>query len=51
MSMDEKIRKKREKTSKQTDDELAQMFMDEVAKRFKNGRGVDYVFLDACFDE
>ena len=46
-----KNRKKREKASKQTDDELAQQYMEEVAKRFKIGRGIDYVFLDACFDE
>jgi len=51
MPMDEKNRKKREKATKQTDDALAQKYMEEVAKRFENGRGIDYVFLDSCFDE
>merc|ERR1712037_439765 len=51
MPMDEKAKKKREKNSKQSDDELAQKYMAEVAKRFKNGKQIDYVFLDSCFDK
>merc|ERR1712037_341791 len=51
MPMDEKAKKKREKNSKQSDDELAQKYMVEVAKRFKNGKQIDYVFLDSCFDK
>merc|ERR1712037_1037625 len=51
MPMDEKAKKKREKNSKQTDDELAKKYMEEVAKRFKKGKGIDYVFLDSCFDK
>merc|ERR1712210_142152 len=49
--MDEKAKKKREKNSKQSDDELAQKYMAEVAKRFKHGKQIDYVFLDSCFDK
>merc|ERR1712037_306971 len=51
MPMDEKAKKKREKNSKQSDDELAQKYMAEVAKRFKHGKQIDYVFLDSCFDK
>jgi len=51
MPMDEKAKKKREKNSKQTDDELAEKYMEEVAKRFKKGKGIDYVFLDSCCDK
>merc|ERR1712051_799031 len=51
MPMDEKAKKKREKNSKQSDDELAQKYMAEVAKRFKNGKQIHYVFLDSCFDK
>merc|ERR1719458_2283149 len=51
MPMDEKAKKKREKNSKQSDDELAQKYMAEVTKRFKHGKQIDYVFLDSCFDK
>merc|ERR1712037_226584 len=51
MPMDETAKKKREKNSKQSDDELAQKYMAEVAKRFKHGKQIDYVFLDSCFDK
>merc|ERR1712037_568728 len=42
MPMDEKAKKKREKNSKQSDDELAQKYMAEVAKRFKHGKQIDF---------
>merc|ERR1712037_1006293 len=51
MPMDETAKKKREKNSQQSDDELAQKYMAEVAKRFKHGKQIDYVFLDSWFDK
>jgi len=50
MPMDGKSKRKREKNSQQTDDQLAKEYMAEVAKRFNKSHGVGYVFLDACYD-
>ena len=49
--MDEKFKTKRGKTTGQTDDQLAQKYMDEVAKRFKNGKLICYVFLNGCYGQ
>merc|ERR1712203_988276 len=51
MPMDEKSRRKRVKGTGKTDDQLAQEYMAEVAKRFKNSQGIGFVFLDAYYDE
>ena len=48
--MDAKSKKRRLKSTGQTDDQLANKFMMELAKgKGKDGNG--YVFLDACYDE
>ena len=51
MPMDQKGKKKREKTSGKSDENIAASYLKEVEKKFPNGRGLQYLFLDACFDE
>ena len=50
MPMDGKSKRRRAKNNEQTDDQLAQEYMAEVAKRFSKSQGVGYLFLDACYD-
>ena len=51
MPMDRKTKKKREKTSGKSDDDVASAYVKEVEKKFPNGAGLQYLFLDACYDE
>ena len=51
MPMDKKGKKKREKTSGKSDEDIADAYIKEVEKKFPNGRGLQYLFLDACFDD
>ena len=51
MPMDRKAKRKREKTSGKSDDDVAQAYVKEVEKKFPNGRGLQFLFLDACFDD
>ena len=51
MPMDRKAKRKREKTSGKSDDDVAHAYVKEVEKKFPNGRGLQFLFLDACFDD
>ena len=51
MPMDRKAKKKREKTSGKSDEDVASAYVKEVEKKFPNGAGLQYLFLDACFDD
>ena len=51
MPMDKKARRKREKTSGHSDEYLASAYLKEVEKKFPKGAGLQYLFLDACYDE
>jgi len=51
VSMDEKNKKKREKNTKQTDDDLAKKYLKVVEEAFPRGQGLQYLFIDACYDE
>jgi len=51
MPMDRKAKRKREKTSGKSDDDVAQAYVKEVEKKFPNGRGLQFLFLDACYDD
>ena len=51
MPMDKKARRKREKTSGHSDEYLASAYLKEVEKKFPKGAGLQYLFLDACFDD
>lgn len=51
MPMDRKAKRKREKTSGKSDEDIASAYVQEVEKKFPCGRGLQYLFLDACFDK
>merc|ERR1719220_1808775 len=51
MPMDRKTKRKREKTSGKSDGDVASAYVKEVEKKFPNGAGLQYLFLDACYDE
>ena len=51
MPMDKKARRKREKTSGHSDEYLASAYLKEVEKKFPKGAGLQYLFLDACYDD
>jgi len=51
MPMDKKAKSKREKTNKETDDDLAKQYMKSLEEKFKDGKNLRYLFLDATFDE
>merc|ERR1711892_323878 len=48
--MDVKSIKKRNKNTKQSDEELAKEYLKVVENEFPNGNGLQYLFLDACYD-
>ena len=51
VSMDARIKSKREKTTKKTDDELAEDYMKVVQNQFKEATRLKYIFLDAVYDK
>merc|ERR1711892_58858 len=49
--MDVKSVKKRNKINKQSDEELAKEYLKVVENEFPNGKGLQYLFMDACYDK
>ena len=48
---DVRNRTRREQMNKKSDDELAADYMKVVEKQFPNGKGLQYLYLDACYDK
>lgn len=49
--MDKKAKKMRLKNTEKSDDDIAKDYLKVVQGKFPNGVGLNYLFLDACFDE
>ena len=48
---DDRTKTKRERMNKKSDDDLAVDFMKVVEEHFPNGKGLQYLYLDACYDK
>jgi len=51
VQQDVKTKTRREQKNKKSDDELAADFIKVVEKQFHNGKGLQYLYLDACYDK
>ena len=51
VQQDVKTKTRRELKNKKSDDDLAADYMKVVEKQFPNGKGLQYLYLDACYDK
>ena len=51
VQQDVKAKTRREQKNKKSDDDLAADYMKVVEKQFPNGKGLQYLYLDACYDK
>ena len=51
VQQDVKTKTRRERVNKKSDDDLAADYMKVVEKQFPNGKGLQYLYLDACYDK
>ena len=50
LSMDTKSVERREKSRGKTDEKIAVQYLKSVEREFPHGKGLQYLFLDACYD-
>ena len=51
VQQDVKAKTRREQKNKKSDDDLAADYMKVVEKQFPNSKGLQYLYLDACYDK